>query len=356
MREWLLRVGGASALMMFAAVVAGGPANARSANASAQGPEATYRAYVAAANAQDVPAELALLDPNVTSVSDGEDGWTSNKVIGRDAFQSSLAPGNPNVTIDSLNVQGNTVTVVWEGHDVTAAPAGVTRYVWRTTATVVNGLITSLVNTPDLTDAQTAKYINYYKPIFAPNPPSAPPAGALTVTIGSGADGSQPGTAYITKLSDTVTQVLVYVSPGQPKVRQASNLNTGPCSAPGSVLYGLADVVDGAANTDISAPFDQIVAQAKSIDVHQVAQPSLVNACGDVSAAAAAPTATPAAPATPAPAPTVSGVVSAPSTGTGPSGGGDAWLLTSVALAVGLCGMLCVIGGRRLEATLRRRR
>jgi hypothetical protein len=107
--------------------------------------------------------------------------------------------------------------------------------------------------------------------------------------------------------------------------------------------------VDGQSFTMISATLEQIVAQAKSIDVHQVVQPSLINACGAVSAAAAAPTPVPSVPSTPAPARTVSGVVSAPSTGTGPSGTGGTSPLIWVAVAAGLVGMLCVSGGRRVR-------
>lgn len=92
----------------------------------------------------------------------------------------------------------------------------------------------------------------------------------------------------------------------------------------------------------ISATKDEVPAQAKSVDVNQASQPDRINACGDVLAATAAPK-----PPAATPSPGAAGTIIAPSTGTGPSSKSDPLRLPWGAIAVGLVGMLCVLGGFR---------
>ena len=131
------------------------------------------------------------------------------------------------------------------------------------------------------------------------------------MTLGPGADGNQPGKAFIFEpdwLGEGVSLVVVEVQAGAPGAQQSADLVSGSCAAPGETVYPLAAVVNGASFTILSATADEIVAQGLSVQVHQAGQTDRVNACGAVLA-----------PAPPAPAPAPPHIdIKAPSTGTGP--------------------------------------
>lgn len=306
-------------------------------------PEGAVRAFVSALNSGDLAAAGALLDDDVTFFE--PNGVDSFGAVGKVAFESilSVLPETGfHATIQTARVHGDTVSGVVATADDDSKAAGVKRYLELFTISVVNGKLVSFDFLFDTNDAQTSTYLAHGR--SQPEEDGGdegPPPGQIDVTLGPGAGGSQPGTAFLTDawglggVSD-VTVVGVQIQPGPAGAQQTAELVSGSCAAPGETVYRLAAVVDGASFTIISASADELLAQGLSLQVHQVNQTDRVNACGAVLAAAVAPP--PAPPAT---------TIKPPATGMGlaADGGLSLWLLAAVAAI----GVFAVATGARLR-------
>ena len=124
---------------------------------------------------------------------------------------------------------------------------------------------------------------------------------SVTVTLGAGRDGSQPGTAVLTAQGNQ-TQVVIDMQAVAAGVDQPVHIHEGSCPGVGAVKFPLTNVVDGKSTTAVDARLADLQTGNLSINVHKSqAEISIYVACGAIPAAAAAPApaAQPAAPAAP---------------------------------------------------------
>jgi ketosteroid isomerase-like protein len=313
-----------------------GLTHARIADAK-EDPEGVVRGFVAALNNGDVANGSALLDDDVTLFEPNGDG--SFGVVGKKAFVSILADitsSGFHATVRHTEVHGDTVNAIMATSDDTTKGAGVDRYLERFTVRVVAGKIASFDILFDTSDAETNKYLDYLR---SQSGDEGSPPGTIEVTLGPGANGSQPGKAFVAGAGEGVSSVAVQVQPGQAGAQQSAHLHSGSCAARGETVFPLAAVVDGSSFTIISASVDEILGQGLSLDVHQVGQSDRVNTCGAVQAAAVAP-------APPAPAP-LSPTIKPPATGAGPApDDGLPSLLLAAIVATGVFAVMAGLGIR----------
>ena len=335
-----------SVLTMCTAILIGGGfgiglTHAQAAEAKAD-PEGIFRGFISALNNGDKAAAAALLDDNVTFFEPNGDG--SFGIVGKKAFVGSALPdiatSSFHATVRHAEVHGDKVSGTLATSDDTTKAAGVSRYFETFTVRIVDGKIVSIDLLYDTSDSATNTYIEYSR---SQSNNDGPLPDTIEVTLGSGAEGSQPGTAFLAAADwagEGVSLVGVQVQPGAAGVLQSANLVSGSCAAPGKTVYPLAAVVDGGSFTVISASVDEILAKGLSVQVHQAGQTDRVNACGAVLAAAVAP-----APPAPAP-PTLT--IKPPATGTGPApGGGLPSLLLTALVAAGAFAVMAGAGIRR---------
>jgi len=137
-------------------------------------PEAVFRAAVDAINAGDAAAAAAYFseDATVTGLCQ-----PANVCHGRAEIQQALEEEIAHDVRDeirSLTVSGDTVTVALSESSPGFAEFGVERIYINITATVQDGLITSMIDELDLTDEQTATFAQALEQQGAP---SLPPTG-----------------------------------------------------------------------------------------------------------------------------------------------------------------------------------
>jgi hypothetical protein len=323
--------------------------------AAGSDPLATVQAAIDAANAS-LTGEDAT--PFAAHFTEGaffeiiEDG--SFAFVGRDAIASGLSsqPGeadtNFHVTLVSSQVNGNTVTGVFNVTDRDSVAAGVDRYVQPFTAVVDGGLIASLRLRLDTSDAQTATYLAYVQ--SQPGDDGGLPPDTVQIDMA----GDQPGSASVGHFDDSTTFVIVNIEPGAEGAIQPAHIHTGTCASPGPIVYPLASVVDGNSFTQFSVPPGDLLSNNYIVNVHlsevaigtyvscaRLEAPPAPTATAPASTATApAPTATAPASAAIAPAPTATPLPSLGNTGTGGARDNSAalpWLLLGIA-ALGAAG------------------
>ena len=128
----------------------------------------------------------------------------------------------------------------------------------------------------------------------------------VTVTLGPGRDANEaPGTATLTDLGGGTTRVVISVT--SPDANMPAHLHADLCPGVAAIVFPLTNVVNGQSTTDVNASLADIMARAKSINLHRSPdQIQVYVACGNLPAPAGAPApaAAPGAPAAaPAPAP-----------------------------------------------------
>lgn len=120
---------------------------------------------------------------------------------------------------------------------------------------------------------------------------------AVKVTMGTGRDASQTGTATLTPVGNQ-TEVVISIQSGAAGVEQAVHIHQGSCPGVGAVAFPLTNVVDGASTTMVDATLASLQTGGFSINVHQGTSPAdlaVYVSCGNIPAAApAAPAAVPA--------------------------------------------------------------
>jgi len=121
-------------------------------------PEGVFRAVVDAFNAGDAAAAAAYFSEDATVIGLCQ---PADACHGRAEIQGALEEEiahNAQDEIRSLTVNGDTVTVALSESSPGFAEFGIERVYINITATVQNGLITSMVDELDLTDEQTATF------------------------------------------------------------------------------------------------------------------------------------------------------------------------------------------------------
>ena len=139
----------------------------------------------------------------------------------------------------------------------------------------------------------------------------------IVFQLGPGRDANQGEGRVVLAARDSQTEVSINMVPGPAGVPQPAHVHEGLCPGVGAVKFPLNDVVDGKSVTTVNASLRELRAGNLSINVHKSqAEIGVYVACGNIPAAAAAPS--PAA--TPAPrlAPT--------GTGPGAQSGWGPWL------------------------------
>lgn len=105
---------------------------------------------------------------------------------------------------------------------------------------------------------------------------------ALTEQNGSG----QTGTATFEDMGGS-TKVTISLAGGSFTSPQPAHIHMGACPTPGAVKYPLTDLVDGASETTIDAPYSSLWSGDLAINVHKSAsEVKEYTACGDLSAPA----------------------------------------------------------------------
>ena len=114
----------------------------------------------------------------------------------------------------------------------------------------------------------------------------------VTLNLGAGRDGDQPGTATLTAM-DTKTEVVLNIKPGPAGVAQPAHIHVGTCPVPGAVKFPLANVVDGKSTTIVEVALTDLLKDNYAINVHlSAAEAAKYVACGDVKVSASAPAST----------------------------------------------------------------
>lgn len=292
-------------------------------------------------------ADLIAEDFVLTSVGDG-----SFAIYGKTAFagvvESFGEGGTFDVTVDDLSTSGNVVTGTLHTSDDDTEAAGVDSYQETLSATVISGLITKFDLAYDLDDPDTVTYIEYLD-TQPDEDEGEDPDGVVTLAAQPG--GNQPGEAALFGIAPGVVGVGIEITPGPAGVLQPAHIHSGTCAAPGPIVEPLAFPQDGASFSIISANITDLVGKGLILNVHKsVAEASVYVSCGEVLAAGAAPAPTAPAPGStpPAASPTPRTGVTAPSTGTGPTGGaGYAWVLMALLGAGTLLAATGALGRRR---------
>ncbi len=333
-RKWMSA--GALAVVLGVAFLAGAALSPSRAMAGS-GPEDVVADLAAEVNADDGAGAAALFtaDGVFTDISDGG----SFAAVGTAALTYILTDTGVQVTLTNVEVDGNEVTAVASTVDEGSEAAGVARYLQPLTAIIEGGKIAEFHLTYDETDAQTRTYLAYQASQEDPDEPLPP--GSLTLPLGPGRDGSQTGDLVIFDFDEApgVVGIGIEIQPGAAGVLQLAHVHEGDCPGVGGIASPLASVLDGFSFTFISMTRAALLAGDFAVNVHKsAAEAAIYVSCGEVEAVAAAPT--PAAPVAPAPAATAtpgrSGVITAPSTGTGSGDDGvNGMLLIAVFAAVG---------------------
>jgi len=227
--------------------------------------------------------------------------------VGKDAYRNYLehyVDQNRQLTITSCEVSGNTVTTTGEmAYDATRA-AGVDRIIGGITFEFQGDKIVAVRNLPaDMTDPQTAQFVQYY--LARPKP---------AFEMGPGRDADQsPGMAKMHGYPAFV-QVFVRIVPGPAGVPQPIHIHKGTCANLGPVAFALRDVDGGVSHTILrGATLSDLQTGNYAIAVQQSqVKPGVYVACGDIPAAAPE-----APPVEPAPAPAVVIAPAPPTTGSG---------------------------------------
>ncbi len=90
----------------------------------------------------------------------------------------------------------------------------------------------------------------------------------LTLTLGPGRDGNQPGTVTLTGMGNQ-TQVVLNIQPGAAGLAQPAHIHDGGCPGVGAVKYPLTNVVDGPSTTVVNVPLSDLLTGNFSINVHK---------------------------------------------------------------------------------------
>jgi plastocyanin len=128
-------------------------------------------------------------------------------------------------------------------------------------------------------------------PAAMPTPPA--PSGAttgnsITVTLGPGRDGSQPGTAMLTAMGSQ-TEVDISIAPGAAGVPQPVHIHAGTCDNLGAVVYPLTSIVDGKSMTLVNTSLSSLETGNFAINAHlSQAGISTYVSCGTIPASTAA--------------------------------------------------------------------
>jgi plastocyanin len=119
----------------------------------------------------------------------------------------------------------------------------------------------------------------------SPGYPSAAPTGnSITVTLGPGRDGSQPGTATLTPQGNQ-TEVDINITPGAAGVPQPVHIHDGTCDTLGAVQYPLTNIVEGKSTTMVNVPLSSLLTGNFAINVHKSqAEINTYVACGTIPA------------------------------------------------------------------------
>ena len=272
--------------------------------------------------------------------------------VGKDAYRNYLehyVDLNRQLTITSCEVSGNTVITTGEmAYDATRA-AGVDRLIGGTTYEVQDDKIVAVRSLPaDMTDPQTAQFVQYY--LARPKP---------AFEMGPGRDADQsPGMAELPEYPGFV-QVFVRIVPGPAGVPQPIHIHEGTCANLGPVAFALRNVDGGVSHTILrGATLSDLQTGNYAIAVQQSqGEPDVFVACADIPAAAAA-----APPVAPAPAteeaPPVAPAPAAelPSAGSGGLLGEEGSSLPTWWYALAAGGTLLIMGGLAGQWRARRRR
>lgn len=312
--------------------------------ADAAAPDAVVRDFVAAINAGDAAAAAALFteDGVFTDIDGG-----SFAIVGAAALEYGFSDtSNTQVELTNVTVVGEEVKGTARLTDDNTEAAGVARILQPFTAIVRDDKIVEFHLTYNEGDAQTRTYLEYQAAQEEDEGPLSPDA--LELILGPGRDGSQTGTAFIFE-EGGVAFVGIQIAPGAAGVLQLAHIHVGDCPGVGAITSPLASVLDGFSFTILSMSKAELLAGNFAINVHKsAAEAGLYVSCGEVEAAAAAPTPA-ASPPAPAATPAPSGSITAPSTGTG--SGGDAengmWLAAFVLAGALLAGTGAVLASVR---------
>ena len=125
----------------------------------------------------------------------------------------------------------------------------------------------------------------------------------VTVTLGPGRDANEaPGTATLTDLGGGRTRVDISVTSSN--ANMPAHLHADVCPGVAAVVFPLTNVVNGQSTTEVNASLADIMARAKSINLHRSPdQIQVYVSCGNLPATAGAPAPAAAPAAAPAPAP-----------------------------------------------------
>lgn len=150
--------------------------------AAADDPATVLQRFTAARNSGDFAGAIALLADTVRFV-EGPTCSPDSPCIGPAAARPFLEQSVPlHITLTAVGppqVSGAAVRQRFEVRGDPFAPAGIGRFVGDATVEVRDGKIVSYINVPDMSDAQTARYLASPPPPQSPPPaqgtPSAPP-------------------------------------------------------------------------------------------------------------------------------------------------------------------------------------
>jgi hypothetical protein len=283
---------------------------------AADDPEAALQALIDGAN-ESLPSGDGAAFANAFT----EDGFFTNRedgfaIVGRTALTvafSDEADAAFHATLNSSEVDGNTVTGAATIVDQDTLDAGVPTHIELFTATVEDGLVSSFVLTYDHDDANTVTYLDYLASQEDDGgDDEGPPPGSVDIAL----TGDQPGTATIFAPGEGVVVVAINIEEGAEGVVQPAHIHTGTCASPGGVVYPLAYPVGGSSFTMLSATQADLLSHDYIVNVHlSEAEHDTYVSCGALKAPA-------------------SGSTGLPNTGTGGSNGIDlSWLIAALALA-----------------------
>ena len=125
----------------------------------------------------------------------------------------------------------------------------------------------------------------------------------VTVPLGAGRDANEaPGTATLTDLGGGTTRVVISVTSSN--ANMPAHLHADVCPGVAAVVFPLTNVANGQSTTEVNASLADIMARAKSINLHRSPdQIQVYVSCGNLPATAGAPAPAAAPAVAPAPAP-----------------------------------------------------
>lgn len=108
---------------------------------------------------------------------------------------------------------------------------------------------------------------------------------SMVVQLGPGRDANTaPGTATLTDLGNGTTRVVIQVNSPNPDM--LAHIHVDACPGVGAIVFPLNNVQNGTSTTIVQAPLSQVLAQGKSINLHQSpTNAGIYVACGNFAAA-----------------------------------------------------------------------